>query len=96
MSRSRWLILLSFLSLIYSVLLLPCDLEGSETLVGRQKIDDSSVSLIKQEIRYYAPEAGEVWLIWGINGWQHAPDSMRPPASNPRTIETFGNSIHKR
>ncbi len=35
--------------------------------------------LVTQEIRYRAPEAGEVWLVWGVNGWKHVPESLRPP-----------------
>lgn len=31
-----------------------------------------------QEIRYHQPEAGEVFLVWGLNGWATAPDVLRP------------------
>ena len=34
--------------------------------------------LIMQEIDYQIPEAGEVFLIWGINGWQILPEATRP------------------
>jgi hypothetical protein len=30
------------------------------------------------EIQYDHPEAGEVFLIWGINGWQAVPEELRP------------------
>ncbi|MEM7028481.1 MAG: sulfatase-like hydrolase/transferase [Chloroflexota bacterium] len=30
-----------------------------------------------QKIRYYFPTAGEVNLIWGINGWQQLPETAR-------------------
>lgn len=33
-------------------------------------------SLMTQEIRYHLPEAGEVSLIWGINGWNVVPEEM--------------------
>jgi hypothetical protein len=33
---------------------------------------------VTQEIRYHAPEAGEVSLVWGINGWAVVPEGMRP------------------
>jgi LPS sulfotransferase NodH len=45
--------------------------------------DQASVSvgnrpLITQEIRYQLPEAGEVFLVWGINDWQVVPKEIRP------------------
>jgi hypothetical protein len=33
--------------------------------------------LVTQEIRYYMPDAGEVILVWGINGWAAVPEEMR-------------------
>ncbi|HSL05480.1 MAG TPA: hypothetical protein VK901_18285, partial [Nitrospiraceae bacterium] len=53
---------------------------GPESLVEQGKNSVSS-QLVTREIRYHAPEAGEVWLVWGINGWQHVPDAMRPPGT---------------
>ena len=60
--------------------------------------------LVTEEIRYHAPGAGEVWLIWGLEGWHPAPDSTRPPGTllkdghvmhSPmmRTGQTFGVSV---
>lgn len=40
--------------------------------------DSPSTQTIQQEIHYRMPEAGEVWLVWGINGWQPVPESLRP------------------
>lgn len=34
--------------------------------------------LIDQEIRYHMPEAGEVFLVWGLDGWQLIPENLRP------------------
>jgi hypothetical protein len=34
--------------------------------------------LTAQEIRYRMPEASEVWFVWGINGWNVAPEELRP------------------
>jgi hypothetical protein len=34
--------------------------------------------LVTLEIRYHMPEAGEVFLIWGINGWNVVPEENRP------------------
>ncbi|MBN1319115.1 MAG: hypothetical protein JXA42_26765 [Anaerolineales bacterium] len=30
------------------------------------------------EIRYYNPNKASVILVWGVNGWQPVPESMRP------------------
>lgn len=35
-------------------------------------------SLVAQELHYHMPEAGEVNLVWGINGWAPVPEEMRP------------------
>ena len=34
--------------------------------------------MLTREIRYRAPEAGKVELVWGIDGWNPIPDSLRP------------------
>ena len=36
-------------------------------------------NLVTQELRYHAPRANEVYLVWGINGWQAVPETIRPP-----------------
>ena len=36
------------------------------------------------EFLYRAPEAGEVFLIWGIEGWQTVPEKERPPGTAVR------------
>jgi len=38
----------------------------------------ADMPLSNQEIRYRAPEAREVFLIWGIDGWTLAPQEARP------------------
>jgi hypothetical protein len=35
-------------------------------------------NLVVQEIRYDLPEAEEITLIWGLNGWNIAPEKLRP------------------
>lgn len=34
--------------------------------------------IVTQEIRYQAAEAGQVFLIWGTDGWKLAPEALRP------------------
>jgi hypothetical protein len=36
------------------------------------------------EFRYRAPEAGEVFLVWGIEGWQAVPEKEQPPGTAVR------------
>jgi hypothetical protein len=81
MSRSRRLLMLSCVCLICSALVPQHDLEGSKKAAALTGGDDSSPLLVTQQIRYHAPEAGEVWLVWGINGWQPASDNLRPPGT---------------
>src|SRR5262245_31522999 len=42
---------------------------------------DSKVELVTQELRYHAPGAREVYLVWGINGLQPVPEAIRPPGT---------------
>jgi hypothetical protein len=46
--------------------------------------------LVTQEIRYHMPEAGEVTLIWGINGWHTLPEETQPAGTTVKngTIRT--------
>jgi len=34
--------------------------------------------LVTQKIRYHQSEAGEVFLVWGVNGWRQVPEAQRP------------------
>jgi hypothetical protein len=43
-----------------------------------------STSLITQEIRLHLPDASEVLLVWGLDGWGLLPEEFRPPGT---TIE---------
>ena len=40
--------------------------------------------LVSQEIRYDMPKASEVFLAWGINGWNIPPESMHPDGTQIR------------
>jgi hypothetical protein len=37
-----------------------------------------NLTLVSQEIRYDIPEAKDVDLVWGLNGWHVAPEELRP------------------
>ena len=38
--------------------------------------------LVKRQIRFIMPEAEEVYLVWGINGWGVLPEARRPPGTS--------------
>ena len=40
---------------------------------------DQSEALVNYQIRYYAPNASEVRLYWGVDGWKALPVKVRPP-----------------
>ncbi|MEO7860827.1 MAG: hypothetical protein ABIU05_10345 [Nitrospirales bacterium] len=48
--------------------------QRKEWLAGR----GADLPLVTQEIRYRATGAAEVWLAWGLDGWQVIPDAARP------------------
>ncbi len=50
---------------------------------------ESKVSLepVTQEIRYSIPEAGEVFLVWGLNNWHLAPETLRPAGTELRIVK---------
>jgi len=54
------------------------EIETTLTL-ARDQVPASVVNapLVTQEIRYHMPEAGEVFLGWGINGWNVVPEEIR-------------------
>lgn len=43
--------------------------------------EDRHSQFMSQEIRYLSPEAGEVFLVWGVDGWKTLPDAQRPPGT---------------
>jgi hypothetical protein len=49
--------------------------EQRKAWVAGEAVD---LPLVKQEILYHAPGAGEVWLVWGIEEWQAIPEAARP------------------
>lgn len=43
-------------------------------------------SLVTQEFRYRLPEASEVYLVWGVNGWQVVPEEIQPQDTEVTTV----------
>jgi hypothetical protein len=78
MKQFHFLVFSAFLLIM--VLLCQGVQADQEPLIERGK-DSVSSRLVIQKISYHAPGAGEVWLVWGINGWQQAPEAIRPPGT---------------
>ncbi len=73
-SRHRlWWILAIASLLIGSSLLLGSFLDGDRAKQG-------TVTVV-QTIEYHRPDAQEVLMIWGINGWNPIPEALRPPGT---------------
>ena len=46
------------------------------------EIPKSSITVTK--VRYKMPEAGEVWLVWGVGGWRPVDAALRPSGTQVR------------
>lgn len=55
----------------------------------------SQDQLLTQEIRYHLPEAGEVFLVWGINGWTLVPEETRPAGTVVKNAVMHTPMIHQ-
>jgi hypothetical protein len=40
-------------------------------------------TLVDQKIRFHHSEAGEVFIMWGVNGWYRAAEAQWPPGTVP-------------
>ncbi len=55
------------------------EMKSTLTLAQDQRsANTADAPLVTQEIRYQMPEAGEVFLVWGVNGWAVVPEAQRP------------------
>lgn len=54
------------------------EIKPGVTLPPATPVPSEKPRTVMQEIRYHVPEAGEVELIWGINGWSVVPKAERP------------------
>jgi len=41
----------------------------------------SDLTLVSRDLSYRSMSAGDVWLFWGIDGWQAIPEAARPPGT---------------
>lgn len=51
-------------------------------------------NLITQEIRYHMPEAGEVYLVWGVNGWTPVPEKIQPAGTTVDEVMFTPMELH--
>jgi hypothetical protein len=70
---NRWL-LLAFAIMSCSLLMG----FGLPRLFSQARSADSVKTTAVIEIQYVHPEASEVFVVWGINGWQAVPEELRP------------------
>lgn len=70
----RWLLRYLLLVLLCCFLLPKPSLAHSLILAQEQP-------LVTQEIRYQMPEAEQVLLVWGVNGWKVVPEAQQPPGT---------------
>ena len=54
------------------------DLSQAQALTGPVETAPVLAIPVSREIRFILPDAGEVILVWGINGWFPVPEGMRP------------------
>lgn len=55
--------------------------DGVVIVIPSVKLPEDRAERVQQEIRYVMPEAGEVFLVWGVNGWASLPEAARPPGT---------------
>jgi Gpi18-like mannosyltransferase len=53
-------------------------IQAMPVIQDQLRASSSASADVTQEIRYHLPIAGEVFFVWGINGWQMTPEETRP------------------
>jgi hypothetical protein len=58
------------------------EIKTAQPLSGTTGISEPSGELLANlNVRYTSPTSGEVFLVWGMNGWSLAPEEDRPPGT---------------
>ena len=60
------------------VIVLHYCLTDNTSLFANSAAQTEEITLVTQEIHYHRPEASQVFLLWGINGWDVVPLEKRP------------------
>ena len=63
------------------VLLLGCLIALPLPLLASGSAHAAGQALVEQKIRYHHSQAGEVFILWGINGWHQSPEAQWPPGT---------------
>jgi hypothetical protein len=77
-SKSLYFTLATLALLLLTVLAVKWRTKAFEHRAARSTYE---LPVLTQELRYHMPEAGEVFVIWGINGWTPVSESLRPPGT---------------
>lgn len=67
---------LTTLLLVFLMGAAACNQEPPETVSQQSSLETGD--LVPQEIHYINPNAGEVLLAWGVDGWQALPETLFP------------------
>jgi hypothetical protein len=70
-----------YTTLALSVLLALMFLAGrwrTQAFERRAALSSYELPVLTHELRYHLPEAGKVFLVWGIDGWHPVSESLRP------------------
>lgn len=87
--RKKWLLFILLVLHLCYCFMLPVQLYARSTVLTQDH------QLVTQEIRYNMPEAGEVFLIWGINGWNIVPEEIRQIGAEVKKLYAHQNIIKK-
>src|SRR5258708_506010 len=67
--------------ILLTLLLFVSSIDQAFGQLDAKALSPSKRGVATLEIHYHDPEASEVFLVWGINGWGLAPAPMRPPGT---------------
>src|SRR5260221_668572 len=67
--------------ILLTLLLFVSSIDQAFGQLDAKALSPSKRGVATLEIHYHDPEASEVFLVWGINGWGLAPEPMRPPGT---------------
>jgi len=63
------------------ILLLGCLIALPLPLLASGSAQAAGQALVGQKIRYHHSQAGEVFILWGVNGWHQTPEAQWPPGT---------------
>ena len=70
-------------------------LEIKPAIPPARPVETAEPPLTTQEIRYRMPDAREVVLVWGIDGWSVIPKARRPPGTAVDSRRRMNTPMHR-